>query len=285
MIEKEEVASIVDFMNNSNDLSEKKIQLVWLGQAGFAMRYGNSLILIDPYLSDYLSKKYKGKIFPHIRLMEPPIKSEELKYVDYVCCSHPHSDHMDPETVTPISHNNPHCRFIVPGPEIEEAAKRGINTDQIIPAYVQQTINLNEHIKITPIPAKHEEFKTNQANEHSYLGYIFHINDKILYHSGDSIPYDELSQLLDDYNVTIALMPINGRDEYRLDNGISGNFKIPEVLDLCRKTKIKTLIVHHFGMFAYNTATKEELEYLENFHDLNLEIIIPKINYIYTIKT
>ncbi|MBD3214522.1 MAG: MBL fold metallo-hydrolase [Candidatus Lokiarchaeota archaeon] len=283
MLEKKEVASMADFMNKSNPLLEKKIQLVWLGQAGFALRYSNILILIDPYLSDYLSRKYKGNIFPHIRLMEPPMKPKELTHVDYVFCSHPHSDHMDPETVTPISQNNPHCRFIVPGPEIEEAVTRGIDRDQIIPAYVYQTINLCEDIKIQPIPAKHEEFKINEANEHSYLGYIFQINNQILYHSGDSVPYDQLPQLLKDYDVTIALMPINGRDKYRMDNGIAGNFKIHEVLDLCRNTTIKSLIVHHFGMFAYNTATKEELEYLENLQDPNLEIIIPKINYIYTI--
>ena len=33
------------------------IGLAWLGQAGFALRYENLYILLDPYLSDYLEKK------------------------------------------------------------------------------------------------------------------------------------------------------------------------------------------------------------------------------------
>lgn len=284
MIEKREIELVSEFIKKSNNINKNKIQLTWLGQAGFAVKYEDILIIIDPYLSDYLSKKYKGKLFPHIRLMNPPIKPDQILNINYVMCSHPHSDHMDPETLTPLSQNNPKCKFIVPGPEVEEAINRGIRKDQIIPAYAHKGIELKSNIKIIPIPAKHEEFKTNNSNEHSFLGYIFNFGGKIVYHSGDSIPYDGLIQNLIDNEVEIALMPINGRDKYRLNNGIAGNFKIDEVLDICREANIKILFVHHFGMFAYNTATKEELEYLKNIHDPNLEIIIPKMNYIYTIN-
>jgi hypothetical protein len=43
--------------------------LAWLGQAGFGHRYENLRILLDPYLSDYLEKKYRGTDKPHERLM------------------------------------------------------------------------------------------------------------------------------------------------------------------------------------------------------------------------
>jgi len=284
MIEKKEVESISGFINRSDSMYKSKIQLTWLGQAGFSLKYENTLILIDPYLSDYLSKKYKGRLFPHIRLMRPPIRPDEILNINYVLCSHPHSDHMDPETITPISRNNPDCKFIVPAPEIAEAINRGIRKDQIILAYAHQIMELKSDIRIIPVPAKHEVFKTNNSNEHSFLGYIFNFGGKKVYHSGDSIPYDGLIQNLIDNEVEIALMPINGRDKYRLNNGIAGNFKIDEVLNICREANIKILFVHHFGMFAYNTATKEVLEYLKNIHDPNLEIIIPKMNYIYTIN-
>ena len=45
----------------------------WLGQAGFLVQAGGSTILVDPYLSDYLARKYAGKLHPHIRMMPSPL--------------------------------------------------------------------------------------------------------------------------------------------------------------------------------------------------------------------
>lgn len=39
--------------------------LWWLGQAGLAVRCGDSRPPIDPCLSDFLVRKYTGKDFPH----------------------------------------------------------------------------------------------------------------------------------------------------------------------------------------------------------------------------
>jgi hypothetical protein len=39
--------------------------LWWLGQAGLAVRCGDSRVPIDTYLSDLLARKYAGKEFPH----------------------------------------------------------------------------------------------------------------------------------------------------------------------------------------------------------------------------
>lgn len=56
------------------------IGLAWLGQAGFALRYENLYILLDPYLSDYLEKKYRGTGKPHERLMAAPIQVQEVGF-------------------------------------------------------------------------------------------------------------------------------------------------------------------------------------------------------------
>ena len=260
-----------------------ELHLLWLGQAGFALNYSGKRMLIDPYLSDYLSKKYKGTLFPHVRLMEIPIEPEKLRNIDYVFCSHPHSDHMDPETLTTLSKNNPSCKFVVPSAEIEEAIRRGVNEDQLLSINVKQKLKLSEKILVDAIPAAHETFKINDKNEHSFLGFIFTFNGIKLYHSGDCIPYDGLAENLKRLHVDIALLPINGRDEYRLKNAIAGNFKIQEVLDLCKQAEITHLIVHHFGMFAYNTVTEEDLRYLETQSTPSLKIIVPRIKQEYKI--
>ncbi|MDR3211754.1 MAG: hypothetical protein LBU79_07550, partial [Planctomycetota bacterium] len=40
-----------------------RLYLYWLGQAGFAIRSPETLILVDPYLSDFLAKKYRNAHF------------------------------------------------------------------------------------------------------------------------------------------------------------------------------------------------------------------------------
>jgi len=277
------VSSIKEFVNSEITPSEG-INIAWIGQAGFIIKFNQKIFVIDPYLSDFLSKKYKGTIFPHIRLMPIPINPEDFNKISYIFCTHAHSDHMDPETVSTFSKKFIDCKFIIPAAEIEEAIDRGINKRQLLPINADQSINLDTRVDVSAIAAAHETFKINERWEHSFLGFILHIDGINIYHSGDCVPYDGLAEKLRTIGVDIALLPINGRDKYRLDHGISGNFKISEVLDLCEKVNIKHLIVHHFGMFAYNSVSKVDLIKLAKLNSDSLQIIIPEINVVYKIK-
>lgn len=79
-----------------------EVLLYWLGQAGFLIRTKQASWLIDPYLSDSLAEKYKGKHYPHIRMMPAPIRVQDLTNVDGVLCTHKHTDHMDAGTLIPL---------------------------------------------------------------------------------------------------------------------------------------------------------------------------------------
>jgi len=271
------IESIEKELSKLNSKSTNDIYIFWLGQAGFLIKFKTNLIIIDPYLSDFLSKKYQGKIFPHIRLMAPPINSESIKSLNYSFCTHAHSDHLDPETISILSKNNPECKFIIPAAEKEEAVKRGVKRAQILTINAGQSFQLNDDIEVLAIAASHEQFKINERKEHHFLGYVLKLNGVKIYHSGDCTPYKGLSNKLKKLKINFALLPINGRDEYRLSNGIAGNFKISEVLELCQKAKIPNLLVHHFGMFAYNTVSEEELQKLKHFNSQHLRILVPDI--------
>ncbi|MFX1337952.1 MAG: MBL fold metallo-hydrolase [Promethearchaeota archaeon] len=282
-ISQDTIESLEEFVNHKEP-AEEEIYLAWLGQAGFIIKFKDKILIIDPYLSDYLSRKYKGKIFPHIRLMEIPLQPEKIRNLDYLLSTHAHSDHMDPETLNILSKNNPNCKIIVPRAEIEEALSRGAKNDQILPANDGETIELKSNIKISGIGASHEVLKINEKGEYHFLGYVFHLGQVKIYHSGDCIPYNGLIEKIRDLHIDIALLPINGRDEYRMRNNIAGNFKISEALELCNKSRIKNLIVHHFGMFAYNTVSVSELNDLRKKSTSKLNIIVPEISQIYKIK-
>ncbi|MDY0093553.1 MAG: MBL fold metallo-hydrolase, partial [Candidatus Vecturithrix sp.] len=113
-------------------------------------------------------------------------------------------------------------------------------------------------IGLEAIPSAHEELQVNNRGEHAFLGYILKIGTITLYHSGDCTPYPGLEDTLATHAVDLALLPVNGRDEYRKSRKIPGNFTLDEVVNLGKYANIPFLLGHHFGMFDFNTINREQ---------------------------
>ena len=107
------------------------IDIGWLGQAGFLVQTAGHVVLIDPYLSDSLAKKYRGQEFSYERLMPVPIGIAEIGRIDAVLCTHRHSDHMDPETLAAVTARHPACRFVVPAAELNHALAIGLPAERV----------------------------------------------------------------------------------------------------------------------------------------------------------
>ncbi len=56
-------------------------------------------MVIDPYLSEHLTRKYEGSSRPHTRMTRAPFRGEDLSGVNVILVSHKHSDHLDPGTL------------------------------------------------------------------------------------------------------------------------------------------------------------------------------------------
>jgi len=229
--------------------------LAWLGQAGFALRYPGLRIFLDPYLSDCLEKKYRGTERPHDRLMPAPINLEEIEGLDFVICTHPHSDHMDPEALPILASSHPSCRFIIPRASREHALKLGVSAGQIVDVDASEKISLATRCSLEATSSAHESLETNERGEYCFLGYVLYLGSITLYHSGDTIPYPGLSDRLAAHHIDLALLPINGRGK-----GVAGNFTFAEATQLCCEAGIPYLIPHHFGMFAFNTVDREAVK-------------------------
>src|SRR5215831_20240085 len=80
-------------------LSSGGFHLWWLGQSGFLVVNNGRALLLDPYLSDSLTRKYAGTDKPHERMTERVIAPEKLTFIAAATCSHNHTDHLDPETL------------------------------------------------------------------------------------------------------------------------------------------------------------------------------------------
>jgi L-ascorbate metabolism protein UlaG (beta-lactamase superfamily) len=274
------ISSLKKFVN-SDEISSEGIDIAWIGQAGFIIRFNRKIYLIDPYLSDYLAKEYNGNEFSYKRLIAIPILPKDFNNVDFVFSTHSHSDHMDPLTISAFSQNFPECRFIVPAAEIEQVIAIGINKKQLIPINADQSINLDTRVDVTAIPSAHESFKINERWEHSYLGFILHIDGVNIYHSGGCILYKGLIEKIRTIGVDIALLPISGQNIQGKEKKVARNFTVEEALDLCEEANVRNLIVHHFGMFSHNTVSADDLANLKNMNSKSFRIIIPEINRVY----
>ncbi|MGI4748653.1 MAG: MBL fold metallo-hydrolase [Janthinobacterium lividum] len=249
---------LADWLAEPND----GVALAWLGQAGFVLRLGETVVLVDPYLSDHLAVKYRGTRFPHTRMMPAPIAPDAFPRVDLVVCTHRHSDHMDPGTLPVLAASHPDCRFVVPASEQAHAERLGLPSSRLILAEAGHVLRPLPGIDLIlhPVPAAHERLEQDGQGRHRFLGYCIEADGRRLYHSGDCIPYEGLVEMLRVLAPEVALLPVNGRDTERAAGGVPGNFTLDEAVAVCGHANISVLIPHHFGMFAFNTADPASID-------------------------
>jgi len=135
----------------------------------------------------------------------------------------------------------------------------GLPARQIIGMDAGESLQLTEKVRLSAIPAAHEDLARNEKGEYVALGYIFETQDVRIYHSGDCVPYPGLSDRLQSDKTDIALLPVNGRSAGLASRGIPGNFTWDEAAALCHAACIPWMLPHHFGMFAFNTVDAAEI--------------------------
>ena len=145
--------------------------LVWLGQAGFWIETGGARVLIDPYLSDSLAKKYAGQKNDHRRMMPPPLSPDDLPRPDLVLVTHAHTDHMDPDTLAPLAARFPDLPFIVPAAREDVARARIGAGARILPVDAGERLEPLEGLRIDVLPAAHEAQERDTGGRHVFLGY------------------------------------------------------------------------------------------------------------------
>lgn len=235
--------------------------IYWLGQAGFIVDIAGCRLVIDPYLSDSLADKYKGTPRPHIRMSPAPITPEDLGNVDYVLCTHAHTDHMDPGTLPPLLAANPNARLIAPRAAKAQALERsGIEHNRLMLLDAGEKLALADGLAVTATRAAHETLDRDGDGNHRFLGYCVQSATVTLWHSGDCIPFDGLIDEVGLLHPDIALLPVNGRRPELSMNGVPGNFTLDEAVHVARAIGAGTLVAHHYGLFEFNTLAPDIID-------------------------
>lgn len=234
---------------------DKHFHLWWLGQSGFLLQWKEKRVLIDPYLSDSLTKKYLTTDKPHTRMSELVLKPELLKNISVVTSSHNHTDHLDAETLIPVLHNNPGIKFIIPEANREFVCERvKCNRNFPIGLNAGQSVTIDQ-FTFHGIPAKHNEIERDKKGNCKFMGYVIEFGNYKIYHSGDTLWFDEMAELLKPFAVDVAILPINGNKPERK---VAGNLNCKEAAELGKTINAKYVIPCHYDMFSFNTANVKD---------------------------
>ncbi len=115
-------------------------------------------------------------------------------------------------------------------------------------------------LTILPTRAAHEALERDDGGHHRFLGYGIEADGLRIWHSGDCVPFDGLVEEVAAWKPDIALLPVNGRRPELSARGIAGNFSLEEAVELTQAIGAGAAILHHYGLFAFNTESPDRID-------------------------
>ncbi|GCF08436.1 MBL fold metallo-hydrolase [Dictyobacter arantiisoli] len=241
----------VQEIQTTSALPRGAVALWWLGQAGFVLRADGMTILIDPFLREMEN-----------RAVPPPFTAAECPPVDLILYTHEHIDHLDIPTLEVLAKQPTKPRILAPRPILDQLLRAGVDPESL------QGVQPDEEIKIGaatiyPVPAWHGlsfppveySFGKEISNGlYRYLGYVVELNGVRIYHAGDTLVFDGLSERLRGFQIDLGLLPINGRSYFREQQSLIGNMDEREAADLAAAANIMAVIPAHYEAFSTNVG-------------------------------
>lgn len=166
----------------------------WFGHASFALtdQNGNKIYYIDPF----------------------DLRVSELEPADLIFITHVHPDHCSFEDVKKILKNDsvliapPDCLNLIDVPNEKNPVEP--NKEYEVMGFKFSTIPAYNHR-----PGREEK----HPRQNNWVGYIFELNGKKIYHAGDTDFTEEMKKLKD-LNLDVAMMPMGGNFTMDVDEMI-----------------------------------------------------------------
>jgi L-ascorbate 6-phosphate lactonase len=244
---------------NTTQVKSGAVAIWWLGQSGYAIKTHSILFYIDLYLSEHLTAKYADTPKPHIRMTAAPLRAEAINNAQWVFASHKHSDHLDPGTLPDLMAASPQAALVLPAALTDHAVSLGLDRTRLIPTRGDETFTIGP-MTVHSIPSAHPDLDYTDETGYPFLGYVFEVDGLRMYHSGDTLVYDGLTERLCRHQPDIVFLPINGSDERRKALHVPPNMNIGDALKLAADVKAGLLIPHHYDMFTFNTVDIADFE-------------------------
>jgi L-ascorbate 6-phosphate lactonase len=208
--------------------------LWWLGHSGFVVKCNGIVFYVDPCLSTPPGRT---------RTFAPLLTPGEITNADLILCTHAHPTHMDPETLPPMLRASPRARVVLPKNTAEYATTIGIPYDRMTTTDSDLRVEYfkgDRYGRVYSVPSAHPKLDWTPLGGYPHLGYLMRFGNYTIYHAGDCCLYDGIVGRLLPYNITAALLPIDG----------NGNFQIAEAAQLAEDIHARWMVPMHYGAFA-----------------------------------
>jgi len=234
---KEPVKQGADLLEEIRQTDTPSPALWWLGHSGFVVKCQGIVIYIDPCFSTPAGRT---------RLLAPPLAPEDITDADLILCTHAHDTHMDPGAVRGMLQASPQARVVLPKSTADHARSLGVAYERMTTTDSDLRVEYFKgglYGRVYSVPAAHPGLDWTPLGGYPHLGYLIRFGAYTIYHAGDCRLYDGIVGRLLPYNVTVALLPIDG----------AGNFQIPEAAQLAEDIHARWLAPMHYGVFSDET--------------------------------
>ena len=216
--------------------------IAWIGHATYLIKLGNMTIITDPVFS----KNAGPLIFGPKRFTEPALKLNEIPKTDIFLLTHNHYDHQDMSTIRNFPYKD--AKVLVPL-KLGKYFKKYKDVNEMD---WYEEIKINNHLKITFLPAVHWSKRTltdtNKTLWGSFL--IQYKNIKILFacDTGYGNIYKEIGEKYGPIDITMINI---GAYDFRPMFDKSIYHTTPEeALNVAQDLRSKKVLGMHWGTFV-----------------------------------
>jgi L-ascorbate metabolism protein UlaG (beta-lactamase superfamily) len=196
-------------------LTWQQPRLTWFGHASFSFKdiNGNKIYYVDPF---------------DLPAGKAGLQASELEKADLVFVTHAHPDHFSPQDLQKIIKDD---TTIIAPPDILAKIDRSENLKVAVEPNKSYEV---KGFKFQTIPAYNNNPGKLQFHPktNNWVGYVFELNGKKIYHAGDTDFTPEMKNLKD-LHLDVAMLPMDGHycmtveEAAAAANAISAKVTIP----------------------------------------------------------
>jgi len=222
-------------------IQKGEICLTWIGHASFLLKTHEINILIDPNWSKWL------KVIK--RLKRPGFEIHHLPEIDFVLVTHAHFDHLDRRTLRRVAANQP---IVVPIGVGNLVHDLGFHIVHELDYW--QTVQLGP-LTVSLTPCYHWGARFLADLHRGFGGFAVSVDDRTIFHCGDSAFFPGFREIGDHYKIDIALLPIGAYDP---PTGREVHMNPEEAVKAFTELRAKVLVPMHYGTFRLGYEPLDE---------------------------
>jgi len=209
---------------------------VWhLGQNSWILKGGDTVVAVDPYLTDFCASKRTRQSVPKSRLLPVFIEPEDLQ-ADVVLITHSHPDHADPFTLERLGIKDS-ALFLAPWQVLKILSDAGIPSSRQILMHPLQT-ETAVGVEITGTFAEPTDFA-----DLNHMGFVVKFpGGKVWYNSGDTAK-TALLEHVKAFHPAMMTVCINGGYH---------NLSHWEAAEICALVEPEVAVPAHYDMMPHN---------------------------------